>query len=158
MRWVVLVIVLASAPAAAEPPYNVSADLGPRLGTTAIYPRASATIARQWWNRMHVGVRIGVGANPSVLAAEQSGEVGLWLHPSRSTRLLLGWRVGHVYLRDSEGGGIVKAHALIIESFAEIELELGKIDLRIAPMVITGYRSGTWLFSVGPEVGVSTWF
>jgi hypothetical protein len=159
MRWLVLVIVLASARAAAEPrPYNLSADLGPRLGTVATFPRVSATIARKWWDRLHVGVRIGVGATPSFLAADQSGELGLWLYPSHSTRLLLGWRLGHVYLRDSSGGGIVRTDAVSVESFAEIELDLGKVGLRIAPMVITGYRSGTWLFSLGPELGLSTWF
>jgi hypothetical protein len=152
-------VVLGSAPAAADPrPYNVSADVGPRLGTTATFPRVSATIATQFWDRLEVGLRVGVGAMPSFLAAEQSAEVGLWLYPSRSLRLLVGWRLGHVYLRDGDGGGIVRAHAAIVESFAEIEFKLGKVNLRVAPMVLTGYRAGTWLLAVGPELGVSTWF
>jgi hypothetical protein len=159
VRWlVVLGIVLASAPAAAEPPYILSADVGPRLGTTASFPRASATIARQWWDRLHVGLRIGAGWEPSFLAVEEAAELGLWLYPSRKTRLLLGWRLGHVYLRDTDGGGIVEADALSVESFAVIELKLGKVDLRVTPMVLTGYRKGTWLLSIGPEIGVSTWF
>jgi len=159
MRVLVLVIVLASAPAAAEHrPYELSADVGPRLGTNQIFPRATATIARVWWDRLHVGLRLGIGATPTFLETEQTGELGLWLYPSQSTRLLLGWRVGHSYLRDTNGGGIAETEALIVESFAQIELVLGRLDLRVAPMVITGYRSSTWLLSIGPEIGVSMWF
>ncbi|HEY5921143.1 MAG TPA: hypothetical protein VIV11_05710 [Kofleriaceae bacterium] len=157
MRGLALVAVLWSAPAAAEPAYSLSADVDARLGMSSIYPRLVVTGARRSWDRLQLGVNLGVGSSPGLFETHQSGEVGIWLYPSRSIDLLLGWRIGHAYLYDTHGPASLSVHSAIVETFATMELHLGPVELRVTPLLITGYRTGAWLLLIGPQIGVAKW-
>ena len=160
LRIAVVAGLLAAPPAAADDhPYALGAELGFRLtllGGDDILPRLALSGARRWDDRWQTGVRLayelGSGMPGDVSIAEVSGEVGMWLHLSPRLDLLLGWRAGYASL----SLGDIGVRALVIENATELSYHWRpRLEIRFAPAVVTGYRSGLWQVTFGSEVGLA---
>lgn len=156
-----LAVAAAAHVAAADPapPYAVGVELGARLTILAgddVLERAVISGARTWDDRWEVGVRatydVGTGENGDIRIPAIEGEVGMWLHPSPQIDVLLGWRAGYASLRL----GAVDVRAAVVETAMEMAYHWRpRLELRIAPALVTGYRSGLWQITIGPELGVA---
>lgn len=153
-------VVLAAGPAAAEP-YVAGVGAGPRVTSASrdgFVGRVTASGARRWSDRWHLGVVVGLDASDggNTLITEEVIEPGLLLRRSTRVEMLLGMRVGHAWFRMERNGGSLGVHAIVLESVIEVRVRVGAtLDLRVAPLVPTVYRSGMWHVAVGPEIGVS---
>jgi hypothetical protein len=121
------------------------------------YAGGSAWFAGRWRDRFHAGVRASGGALGGVRFVQEMAEAGVWLHASRSVDVLLGWRTGHAYLEiDVRDGRPITVHAFAIEPVAELAFRISRrVDVRVAPLHVTGYYVGLWQAAFGPEVGVA---
>src|SRR5690242_18869648 len=123
MRWAIVVVMIARTAAGepaepAERPYSITAAGGLRLTLLSgeyMIGSAAVVLARRWEDRWHVGLRSQFEMGPTLRLYEQTGELWIWLHPSRRIDLLLAWRIGYAYF-DFD---FARIHALVIAPVIE---------------------------------------
>jgi len=154
---VVLVVAAAVVPrlASASPPHAIEAVAGGRVSLIShdeIVGRVAVTGSMRWNDRWHAGLRFSVDANQHTQIYEPSGEVGIWLHASKTIDVLLGWRLGYANFRFDD----VVVHAFAAEHIADIVVRMGaRTELHVAPFTVQTYYSGLWQLTVGTEVGLA---
>jgi hypothetical protein len=109
-----------------------------------------------WWDRLQLGVRVGAAAGSGVSFADALGEAGMWIHPSRTLDVLFAWRVGMAWAQVSNGaGGRSSVSGLAVEPTVEFAFHVtSRIDVRVAPLVMTAYREHVWQATLGADLGI----
>jgi hypothetical protein len=158
--WAAFAIACAATPAASADALRYSAG-GTLQGRAALtfgpYGGGAGWAAARWWDRLHTGVRVAGSAGGGVALLEETVEVGLWLTPSPRVDLLIAWRFGHAYLRlTADDGEPVGVNAFAIAAVGELAVHVTPtFDIRVMPLVVSGYYANLLQITIGPEVGVA---
>src|SRR5688572_11229391 len=158
---IVTALALAASSASADARLSAGGTLQSRFAPTfGPYVAGSVWGAARWWDRLHTGLRASIGAGGGVGLLEETGEIGLWLYPSPKVGLLLAWRAGHAYLRiTGRGAGPIAVHAFALAPVVELAVHVTPaLDVRVMPLVVSGYYANLWQITGGPEIGVAWTF
>lgn len=151
---------LAASPAGAEP-YVAGVAAGPRVTPGArdgLVARVAGSAARRWDDRWHLGVHVSIDASDGgrTVVTEEAIEPGVVLHRSSRVDVLVALRAGHAWFRLQRNDATLGVHAAVLETVVEIRVRVGaSMEVRVAPLVPSAYRSGMWHLAAGPELGLS---
>jgi hypothetical protein len=142
---------------AAKGPWSLAVDAGVAIGLFfATHGVVSASIGRQLWNRVELEAVARLVVAERLIGGAWGARVGLLLHLSRRIDLALFWRLGYAYLVASLPVSSVKVGSLFTSVGGEMKVRLTPtLELRLAPIVGTGYWRELWGFVLEPTVGVA---
>jgi hypothetical protein len=157
-RGLLVLAALAVSPAAhAEPGATVGGTVLGRLSISrGPFAGGAAWAALTAWDRLHVGARASLATGQNLTVGEVLGEVGVWIHPSQRMSALFAWRLGDGYMKiDNDAVGGVRLHTFTVEAVAELAFAVSpRIELRVAPLVVTGHYRHLFQVELGAELGV----
>lgn len=169
--WLVLVALLGGSPAAAETsaaskprmtasehrPYALTAESSLAIGFFfATHAKLAVGFSRSFLDRFELGAALRLGLGDDLLALEGVGTAGLLLHLPARIDLYLGWRVGYARFRAALPASVLWVGSLALSVLAEARYRLTtRLELRVAPLVATGYWNELWGFVLEPNLALA---
>jgi hypothetical protein len=144
---------------AADNPWSVWVGANAAIGVffRPFFMQGSIGIGRAFWRRLELEAAFRFGAGSGLIDIEGTFGVGVLVHVERRVDLMLGSRVGYALFRFASpelGSPPVTTFwisALSASPVTEVRITLTPTwELRVAPIVGTGYWNGIWGFVVQP--------
>jgi hypothetical protein len=138
-------------------PYAISLDAAAGIGFFfATHGKLAVNFGRTFWNRLETELSVRFVVGSYLTGIEGSARIGVLLHLSQRWRTVLGWRVGYSHFAVELPITTLSVGSPVGSAYVELRyLITPHVELRLAPLVGTGYWNEVWGFIIEPGAGLA---
>jgi len=138
-------------------PWSLALESGAGIGVFfSSYGKVRLSVERRFWDRLELGLASAADLGSHLTGVEASLRGGVLLHLPRRLEVLLAWRLGYAGFRVSMPATRFWTGSLLASLAGELRVALPRgLQLRFAPLVVTGYWNQLWGAVLEPTLAIA---